>query len=71
MNESGIPVIHILNIRSLAADYHFPSNPSKSATRFSGVYYEQRPQSGYIALCIAVIVSFVIVTGRVKNKKKG
>ena len=71
MNESGIPVIHILNIRSLAADYHFPSNPSKSATRFSGVYYEQRPQSGYIALCIAVIVSFVIVAGRAKNKKKG
>ena len=66
----GIPVIHLLNIKQLAADYGVPYDPETPSVIGEGaVYYETLPPK-LIPLAGLVLSAAVLVLGRLYRKKR-
>jgi len=69
LSEKGIPVLHYLNIKSLASEYGLPIAPSKVFEKPELIYYEQAPDKSYSVLALLFIAGSFFLNG-LKQKKK-
>lgn len=69
-NTRGIPVIHLLNIKQLAADYGVPYDPETQSVIGEGaVYYETLPPK-LIPLAGLVLAAAVLLADRLLKRKR-
>ncbi len=66
----GIPVINLLNIKKIVADYSMPFDPTvQAAAGTSPVYFRASYPKAYIAAALAVTASFLIAAHRLKKSR--
>jgi poly-gamma-glutamate system protein len=68
--EKGIPVIHFLNIKSLAVEYGMPIAPEQKFSKSDILYLEKTPMKFQIVICLAIIASSLFLGGKINKGKK-
>ena len=73
MAEKGIPIIHFLNIKSLAVEYGLPIAPEHKFSKSEILYLEKTPKKFHlivflVIISIALFLSIKIYNGEKKNR---
>jgi len=63
--DRGIPVINLLNIKGLAAEYGVPIDPYPLPEAGTGdIFHEKQYPYSVIALCLGLALSMLVIYGR-------
>jgi poly-gamma-glutamate system protein len=68
--EKGIPVVHFLNIKSLAVEYGLPIAPAQKFTKSDILYLEKVPHKLQLILFLIIITFSLLLGGKISNKNK-
>jgi len=67
MAEKGVPVIHFLNIKSLAVEYGLPIAPEQKFSKSEILYLEKAPQKFHIIVFLIIIAIALILGNKIHN----
>jgi poly-gamma-glutamate system protein len=70
LSEKGTPVLHYLNIKSLAAEYGLPIAPSQYFSKPEIIYLEKVPERPYSVLALLIITCSFLLNGFIKTRKE-
>ncbi len=65
-SAAGVPVIHILNIKQLAADYGLPFDPQEQPKIGEGILYETKERPVFCLYSGAVLALLILLAGRLE-----
>lgn len=69
-NAQGLPVIHLLNIKQIAADYGVVYDPETAPVIGEGAVYYRYEAPAAVPFASLVIAALVLVFGRIYKKKR-
>jgi len=68
--EKGIPVIHFLNIKSLAVEYGLPIAPAQKFIKSDFLYSEKAPHKIQVIIFLIIISLSLLLGGKINNREK-
>lgn len=69
-SAAKVPVIHILNIKQLAADYGLPFDPQEQPKIGEGILYETKERPVFCLYAGAVLALLILLAGRLEYSGK-
>ena len=68
--EKGIPVIHFLNIKSLAVEYGLPIAPEQIFSKSEILYLEKAPHKIHFVIFLIIIVTALFFMSKINKNEK-